>query len=81
MISKILMHPGRAVIIKMPLLRRVMPKRELHGYLRRRRSGERSLLAASARLATAADGEVAPSKRLAWSPLVAADGRVIQPPV
>ena len=38
-IVKSLMYKGRTVIIKMPLIRHVMPKRELQGFLRRRVEG------------------------------------------
>ena len=38
-IVKSLVYNGRTVIIKMPLVRHVMPKRELRGFLRRRQEG------------------------------------------
>ena len=38
-IVKSLVYKGRTVIIKMPLVRHVMPKRELRGFLRRRQEG------------------------------------------
>ena len=39
-IVKSLVYKGRTVIIKMPLVRHVMPKRELRGFLRRRAEGK-----------------------------------------
>ena len=38
-IVKSLMYEGRTIIIKMPLVRHVMPKRELQGFPRRRAEG------------------------------------------
>ena len=38
-IVKSLVYKGRTIIIKMPLVRHVMPKRELRGFLRRRAEG------------------------------------------
>ena len=49
-IVKSLVYKGRTVIIKMPLVRHVMPKRELRGFLRRRAagtSGSKSILLSS----------------------------------
>ena len=41
-IVKSLLYKDRTVIIKMPLVRHVMPKRGLQGFLRRRAEGSRS---------------------------------------
>jgi len=38
-IVKSLVYKGRTIIIKMPLVRHVMPKRKLRGFLRRRAQG------------------------------------------
>mmetsp|Transcript_104289 Transcript_104289/g.300622 ORF Transcript_104289/g.300622 Transcript_104289/m.300622 type:complete len:153 (-) Transcript_104289:268-726(-) len=38
-IVKSLLYKGRTMIIKMPLIRHVMPKRKLRGFLRRRAQG------------------------------------------
>ena len=38
-IVKSLVYKGRTIIIKMPLVRHVMPKRRLRGFLRRRAEG------------------------------------------
>ena len=40
---KSLVYKGRTVIIKMPLVRHVMPKRELRSFLRRRQEGRSEL--------------------------------------
>ena len=41
---KSLVYKGRTVIIKMPLVRHVMPKRELREFLRRRQQGRSEVL-------------------------------------
>ena len=45
-IVKSLVYKGRTVIIKMPLVRHVMPKRELRDFLRRRQEGRSELVEA-----------------------------------
>ena len=40
---KSLVYKGRTVVIKMPLVRHVMPNRELRGFLRRRQGGRAEL--------------------------------------
>ena len=65
-VVKSIVYKGRTVIIKIPLVRHVMPKRELWGFLRRRaegRSSRKSRLRSSLRAEFSESGRMRPEGR------------------
>ena len=70
-IVKSIVYKGRTVIIKIPLVRHVMPKRELWGFLRRHAEGQSSNRAALRMSLRTASGSVSAGKPTSSTPQVA----------
>jgi hypothetical protein len=70
-VVKSLVYKGRTVIIKIPLVRHVMPKRELWGFLRRHAEGQSSNRAALRMSLRTASGSVSAGKPTSSTPQVA----------